>query len=177
MNRISKVLVGAAIGLMVGSSTVWAGTAPGAGTIVYSPDVQQAVPTLSGWTLIVLALLFGVIAYRVMREKHGRTLASLTAAGILAAGASTGVKMIDEAHAAVMAIPLDIAVGSQATIQEGESAYQNTTNVPQRIRSILYNTGCEASPTPPSGSPVCAVNLLIQPSDMCWLNTVCASST
>lgn len=182
MNRSSKALSalsGLGLYLMTASQSVWAGTA-GAGTIVYSPDIQQAVPTLSGWTLIVLGLLFGIMAFRVMRQKqHGRTLAGLAATGILLAGAATGVKLFDDAHAAVMAIPLDINIGSQVTIIDGEQAYQNITNVPQRIRSITYNTASNCGPaqTPPSGSPVCTVNLLLQPQGMCWLNTQCQNNT
>lgn len=180
MNRLIKTLVGASIVLMAASSAVWAGTAPvplpGAGFIVYSPNVQQAVPTLSGWTLIVLGILFGIIAFRVMRQKqHGRTLASLTAASIIAVGASSGVKLIDEAHAAVMAIPLDITVGSQATFEDGEQQFTNTTNVIQVIRSITYDTteNCRPHPTITPPDPQCSNNLPIQPQGSCWLFTLC----
>ncbi len=173
MARFFKLQLGVWIGLTLVAQSSWAGT-PGVGTITYSPDVQQAVPTLSGGMLIVLGLLFGVIAYRVIRQKQqGRTIAGIAAVGIMAAGAATGVKLIDDSHAAVMAIPLDIPVGSQATINEGDMAYQNTTNVPQRIRSITYNQNCGPSQSSPTYTPPCTVNLLIQSSGICGLNTEC----
>ncbi|GEM_PF-1457529 len=169
MNRISKTRLGAGIGLMVGSSTVWAGAT--AGIIVYSPDVQS-VPALSGWMLIILAMLLGVIAYRVMSQKHGRTLAILAATGIVAAGASTGIKLIEDAHAAGATIPLDITPGSSASIPLGLARFENTTNVLQRVRSITYTQGCGPSAQNPA-SPVCTVSLAIQPQAWCWLDTSC----
>lgn len=168
VNALSA-LSGLGLYLMTASQSVWAGSA---GTIVYSPDVQQAVPALSGWTLIVLGILFGIIAFRVMRQ-HGRTLAGLAAAGIMAAGASTGLKLIDEAHAAAPSpIPLDIPAGSQRGINVGDWAYQNTTNETQRIRSISYNGNCGPSYTAPSGPP-CTIGLPIPPTESCWLRTEC----
>jgi hypothetical protein len=175
MNRSVKALsalTGLGLYLMTASQSVWAGAA-GAGTIVYSPDVQQAVPTLSGWTLIVLGLLFGIIAFRVMRHKqHGRTLASLAAAGIMAAGASTGVKLIEEGHAANIAILLNIDTGSSVSISLGLTEYQNTTNVTQRIRSISYTGVCGRSLPAPSETE-CTIGLPIPPTESCWLNTEC----
>lgn len=179
MMNFNKKTIGLGITLVTSSSSIWAGSTQVpvfGGSLVYSPDVQQAVPTLSGWMLITLAFLFGVIAFRTMRQKHGRALASLTAAGIVAAGASGGVKLIEDAHAVDAAIPLSVAAGSTVQIPVGPARFQNTTNVPQRIRSITYNSGCGPTDTPPT-PPVCSLDLPpIQPQAECSINTQCSDS-
>lgn len=54
-------LMAIAFALLIGASTAWAGL----------PVVPIAVsaPTLSGWVLILLALLLAVVAYRALRER------------------------------------------------------------------------------------------------------------
>lgn len=149
------------------------------GTITYGPDANLAVPALSGWLLVVLGLLFGVIAFRVMRSRNmGTPLAVLVALAVTGAGVTTGTRLIADSEAAAMYIALDVPSGSTRPLEEGDRIYQNDTNVPQRIIDINLDPGCSTSASSYNpGIPNCKEGRLLgqqgSPTDTCALNVNC----
>ncbi|RFC34573.1 MAG: hypothetical protein DID91_2727702710 [Candidatus Nitrotoga sp. MKT] len=70
---------------------------PLSGTIVYG-TVPRSIPTLSGFMLVILGLLFAVLAFRVLRaHSASKALASIVAVGVLVLGAASGSKLIQQA--------------------------------------------------------------------------------
>lgn len=166
-------LMRGAFGLL-GAAT--ANLASAQGTMTYAPDPNLPVPTLSGGLLVVLGILFGVIAFRVMRSRNmGTPLAVLVAMAVTGTGVATGARLIADTEAAAMLIGLSVPGGSIVPLDNYDAAYRNTTAVPQRIIAINPDPSC----TPGSSfwSPPCTVGLLLgplgSPTDTCGYNQGC----
>ncbi len=174
MQQITRYTSRALISLvgMLGANMAFAGS--GIGAITYAPLQVAAVPTLSGWALAVMGILFAIIAFRVMRAKNvsGR-VASIISAGIMAVGGMSGGYLIDESQAVAPApIPLTVGVGGQVNIQGiGTREYQNTSGVSQRITEINIIGGYE---TKPIALPdiECTVGLVLANGASCFISIV-----
>lgn len=167
MIQYTKKYIGilSTLALMLVCSDVLAGTT--GGTIVYSP-YAQAIPTLSGAMLMVLAFLFAVLAFRALRaHPGGKPLASLLALGVLVLVAASGNQLIRNAQA-IVGFFFSNPGGGIVSVGTGEYPVQNTSGRPQQIISI--------NPTPPSvalstsGSPQCTAGLVVQNSSSCYIN-------
>ena len=84
--------------LFLSSSSVFAA----GGTVTFTAANPTAVPTLSGWMLIVLSLLLFSVAVKVSRQKGssnaGKFFLLLLGVGVLSSGTG-GVKLITEVNA------------------------------------------------------------------------------
>ncbi len=155
----------AAMVLLLGSSA-WAGTAPG-GSVDYGPlPGATSVPTLGEWTLVLLALLLAVVAYRALRGRvNGRLLSNL----ILAGGAATvvGHGAIQEAEALVLNEVNMSAPGGGTVSGTYVMQLTNTSGVPLQIKAIRPNEGVSIVAPPEENLPECTVNAVIAPSAKC----------
>ncbi|MGO8755206.1 MAG: midcut-by-XrtH protein [Gallionellaceae bacterium] len=152
--------------LMLVCSDAVAGTA-GGGTIVYSP-YAQAIPTLSGAMLVVLAFLFAVLAFRALRaHPGGKPLAALLALGVLVLVAASGNQLIRNAQAIVGFFFSNPGGGIVSVLGNAEYPVQNTSGRPQQIVSVNPISPSVALPT--SGSPQCTVGLVVPNSNACYV--------
>jgi hypothetical protein len=124
--------------LLAGHSAV-AGTVPG-GTITYGPLSATAVPTMSGFALILLAALMLVVVARVLKSRQLNGTQFMLAAlvtGAIASGAS-GIKLVSGAYAVVMANPVSLSnpAGGTANLGLGLNCVNNLTGVAQQIVNI-----------------------------------------
>lgn len=160
----------AALG-MFGANMAYAGAA---GTITYVPAQAASVPTLSGWTLAVLGVLFAVIAFRVMRARNvGGRVASLVSAGIMALGGMGSGYLVDESRATAPApIELNVGTGGQVTIPGiGTYVYHNSSGVSQRISVINILPAYGTKPIDPPDTE-CTVGLVLANGASCSLSIV-----
>ncbi len=167
MHNPHKTAIGLAISLLTLAESTWAQSV---GSITYSPNAQVAVPTLSGWMLAVLGLLFGVMAYRILRKKeHGRTIASIAATGIMVLGASSGITLVQESRAGGASGFFSVATGGTSPIEVGLNFYENTSGVPQVIRTIVLNSNCILEAT----EAVCQEGNTVPVAGSCKLQVSC----
>lgn len=166
----TRILLGAS--LSFSSSVVWAGSLPGA-IVEYEPlavNAATAVPTLGEWTLILMALLVAVVAYRALRGRvNGRLLSNLIVAGGAAAfiGGHGGIKKA-EADVATFDVDLPSRTGGNVNVQTDVVSYlNNVSGVALRIKSITLTR--QYLEILPAGSewPQCAVGLVITPANKC----------
>ncbi len=164
------ISIAASLALLAQSGAVFAGTPPPiVGNLTYTSG-QVAVPTLSGWTLILLGFLVAVIAFRVMRTRNiGRPAASIVAAGVIALGTASGAKVIQDAHAGATVVPLQLNTNN-VSFGASDSVFPNDTPVNQRIVSVVItNNNYEFSD--PGNTP-CTTLPTLAPGERCYLNLV-----
>lgn len=140
LRRMRTPLLGlAGIGL---SSNVLAGSS--VGSIVYGSGAS-AVPTLGGTTLIVLAILLAVIAFRILRsQQHSgvNLVVALTAIAAVASGAG-GIRLMSDANAvAVGVVNMTSESGGSVQLFPGANEVTNVTSVPLTILEIQLVNGC-----------------------------------
>lgn len=168
-----------ALGLLAAGSAAFAGTI-GAGGVGYMPGALGAaapIPTLSEWMLMSLALLLAVLAWRVLRARTGgRPLASVILCGALALGALSGNDLLRDARAMVATLTFSSPTGGSVTVQMLNTEYEitNVTTVPQQVVSVTPLLGNVAVPT--TGSPQCAVGLVVAPTAKCFIRFVTSVS-
>ena len=167
------IVAAAALILLAQADAVFAGPAgPVVGNLAYIPS-PLSVPTLSGWTVILLGLLFAVIAFRVMRTRNaGRPAASIVAAGVIALGAVSGTKMIQDAHAGTTPVPIVINASASLPFGPSESVFTNNTNVHQQIVSVTITNNAYVFGILDPGKTPCTTLPLLAPGQMCYLNLV-----
>lgn len=143
------------------------------GIINYTPSTPQPIPTLSGYMLMALALLFAIVAFRVLRaHSAGKPLASLVAGGVLALTAASGDYLIQNAQAiagpAYFVTLSNAAGGSVNLTATGEGKVTNTSGVPQRITGVtgvgVYGPGAT------NNAPRCLVGMELQNNGFCYVN-------
>ena len=164
--------------LLMASSAIWAGIAPP--VIDYGPaPTSTAVPTLGEWTMVLLALLVSVVAYRALRGRvNGRLLSNLALAGGALAATVAGHGLIGKAEAIVetpTAINL-MSAGGGSVDAPYWSRLSNTSGVPLQIKAITPKSWTELLP-PPSEWPRCKVGTVVMPNAKCDTNFTYAPPT
>ena len=161
------ISIAASLALLAQSGAVFAGTP--VGNLTYTSG-QVAVPTLSGWTLILLGFLVAVIAFRVMRTRNiGRPAASIVAAGVIALGTASGAKVIQDAHAGATVVPLQLTTNN-VSFGASDSVFPNDTPVNQRIVSVVITDNNYEFSDP--GNTPCTTLPTLAPGDRGYLNLV-----
>ena len=138
------------------------------GTIVYGP-VPQSIPTLSGFMLVFLGLLFAVLAFRLLRAHSvSKPLASIMAVGVLILGAASGNQLIQNVQA-VPGFSFSNPSGGDININtSGEFPVLNNSGKPQQILNVIVSPSAVANPT--SLQPQCTVGLAVQNNSSCYIN-------
>jgi len=133
-----------AVGLftLLASHNALAGV-PLGGTITYRPLSATAVPTMSGFALILLAALMLVVVARVLKSRQLNGTQFMLAAlvtGAIASGAS-GIKLVSEANAlALQSVTLTDPAGDTLSLDFGLNCVTNKTGITQQILDIQINT-------------------------------------
>ncbi len=161
--RLMRCLLAAAA--LAGSGLAQAGTVPG-GAIDYGP-LAAAVPSLSEWSLALMALLLAVVAYRVLRGRvGGRLMSNLLVAGAAVAAGFSGVGLVREAEA-LSAVDVNMSSTSGGTLNGTFwTRLNNTTGIPLRIIDIRTNRGVIIE-SPPPDSPECTIGTVVAPGARC----------
>jgi hypothetical protein len=141
--------------------------------ITYAPVTPASIPTLTEWTLLLLALMLGVAAFVSLRKKVAhKTLASVALVCTLALGGVLGDKVMESANANFVGMN-NPAGGTVPTFPyDGNSlGVPNTSGVAQRIISISPTVSVLTT------SPTCTTNLIVPPSTSCYIATTAACAT
>lgn len=126
---------GLAVGLVLMSANVQAGNL---GTITYAPTA--AVPGLQGVGLLLLAVLLGVVALRLMAKSSNRWSA-LAALGVSATVAGLGgVQILQDVSAITVPIQLNNPAGGTASVPTFYQEYINSSGVVLNIVSVTSPT-------------------------------------
>lgn len=151
----SRVIIGLAA--LTAGNAAWAGTP--SGSITHGPLSATAVPTMSGFALILLAALMLVVVARVIKSRQLSGAQFMLAAlitGAIASGAS-GIKLVSEAYArpAFNSVSLSDPAGGTLPLDPGENCVSNNTGIAQQILDIqvsglIANNGGEANVGAPS---------------------------
>ncbi|CAH1083251.1 midcut-by-XrtH protein [Candidatus Nitrotoga sp. 1052] len=143
------------------------------GTIVYGP-VPQSIPTLSGFMLVILGLLFAVLAFRVLRaHSASKPLASIVASGVMVLSAASGNQLIQNAQAVILPPPPSLSFSNPSggilnVYYTGEFLILNNSGQPQRVISVTVSPLFVDNPT--SQQPRCTVGLSVQNNSSCYMN-------
>ena len=155
------------------TSPAWAGFP---GTLTYAPAAATtSTPTLGAWTLLLLAILLAVIAYRVLRSRvNGRQLGHLALIGSLVAGGAASGDLIRLAHAvAIPVVSMSSATGGTAALGLGIQQVTNTSGVPQQVTNLTVNTNGDSFVNPGGTyTPQCVVGTVVAPSASCYLELI-----
>jgi len=174
MIRHAKKLIYLAITLasMLSGTDAIAGI-PLGGSIFYGP-VPQSIPTMSGFMLVILGLLFAVLAFRVLRaHSASKPLASIVAVGVLVLGAASGNRLIQNAQANPPSLFFSNPSGGVLNINLfGEIPILNSSGQPQQILNVIVSPSAVDSPT--SQQPRCTVGLAVQNNNSCFINFTAA---
>lgn len=161
----------APIAILGVTSSAWAGFS---GTLTYAPAAAAATttstPTLGTWTLLLMAALLAVIAYRVLKTRvSGRQFGLFALAGSLIAGGAASGDLIRLAHAqSVPVYQMSSATGGTVNLIFGIQQLTNTSGVPQQVTNLVGN----GSYVNPGGSytPQCIVGLVVAPGNSCYVD-------
>lgn len=158
------------LGFIISTSAV-AGNGPG---VIVTPGSANAIPSLSGYMLIVLSLLLFVVAFRISKNQrfNGTPMMLITAIGLGSILSLTGgVKLVSDAEAdggnsGVKVIPpFQGETFFRSISSTGLNIVENNSGAVQRIVDIQYdplNTNCSLRNTPTiQGTPECNVNDII----------------
>ncbi len=120
------------------------------GSITYGPG-SNAVPTLGGSALILLAVLLAVMAFRAKRSQQRQGVNLVVALTAIASGVG-GINLVSDAQAGISIEPffieLDSAGGGTEPLVEGLNLVLNSTGVPQKILSIELSGECSTAALP-----------------------------
>ena len=161
------------VGVLVAPAAGFAGMAPPLGVITYAPGAVSAVPTLSEWGLLAMALLLVLMAYRVLRNQlGGRPLASFVLAGALGLGMVSGEHALRSAYAIVVLPVVSLTSasgGSVNVVSYGLSQVTNDSGVPQTITSMVATGENRYFSTEFEATPPCAVGQVVAPAASCYV--------
>src|SRR6185312_1728230 len=158
----------APIAILGMTSSAWAGFS---GTLTYAPAAAAATttstPTLGTWTLLLMAALLAVIAYRVLKTRvSGRQLGLFALAGSLIAGGAASGDLIRLAHAQSVppVYPMSSATGGTVNLGLGIQQLTNTSGVPQQVTNltVAFNGYTYINPGG-SYTPQCIVGTVVAP--------------
>lgn len=160
-----------ALALSLASSGVWAGIPTGA-SVDYAPlPNAAAVPTLGEWTLILMALLMSVVAYRALRGRvNGRILSNTALITGTLAATLAGHGLVKEVEAAMGYQDYEMSIRTGGTI-DGINMMKliNTSGVPQQIKAIRLTGPYPVRVPPQDEAPECNVNLVVAPGNNCYM--------
>lgn len=154
-------------------STAWAGTP---GILGYGPlAAPVSTPMLAGWSLLLMALLLSVVAYRVLRSRvNGRQLGHLALVGSLIAGGAASDDLIQSATAVAvipMTVAMNVSTGGTANIAYGISQATNTSGVPLQITSLTVTSNSYFFTNPGViYTPQCVVGTVVSPGGSCYVD-------
>lgn len=159
-----------AFGLLLCGPAAWAGMGVG-GFIDYEPLTANvaAVPSLSEWMLLLLALLLAVVAFRALRGRvNGRLMSNLTLVGGAMVAAAAGHGLIQEVRATPTIIDFNMPSASGGRVEATGYLIRltNTSGVPLKIKDVQPNDSSRIAPSPPE-SPECTKNLTVLPGNKC----------
>ena len=162
----------ASIAILGMTSSAWAGSS---GTLSYAPSAAAtaATPILGTWTLLLLAMLLAVIAYRVLKTRvGGRQLGLFALAGSLIAGGAASGDLIRLAQATpVPVLDMSSATGGTVNLGVGIQQLTNTSGVPQQVTNLVVTTNGDTFVSPGgSYTPQCIVGLVVAPSGSCYVD-------
>jgi len=151
--------------------SVWAGTPTG--IIDYGPlSAASSVPTLGEWSLLLLALLVAVVAYRALRGRvNGRLLTHLLLGGGLLAGGLIGGHWVQSVQAkGVATLSMDQAGGGTVEVTDTNVAVpvMNTSGVAQKITGMRL-TSESLSWGNPDETPRCDIGVVVQAGATCYV--------
>ena len=157
------------ISTLILSSSTWA-QLPVVGSVVFEDaNAASSVPTLSGLTIVAMALILAAVAYRVLKQK-GININQTMVLALVAAGAFAfsigGVDWVSDANAkSVTKLPVD-GPGTMP-IALYDTYYVNTGTTDLRIKSIKVDPGysCDVGETPDK----CDVGMVLESSENCSL--------
>lgn len=144
--------------------SAWAGI-PVFGTIAYGPlSAATSVPTLGEWSLLLLALLVMVVAYRALRGRvNGRLLTPLLLGGGLAAMGLASGHWVQSAQAVPPEVDLTVTSGGSVSVSVVNVPVKviNTTAVSQQIKTLSTQFPGASWVAPTSGSPQCVAGTTV----------------
>ncbi|MHB8679228.1 MAG: midcut-by-XrtH protein [Rudaea sp.] len=154
------------------TSSAWAGFP---GTLTYAPAATPtSTPMLSAWTLLLLAILLAVVAYRVLRSRvSGRQLGHWALIGSLVAGGAASGDLIRLAHATTSppVVSMSSATGGTANLGLGIQQVTNTSGVPQQITALTVTVNGDTFINPGgSFTPQCLVGTVVAPGGSCYID-------
>ena len=154
------------------ASGAWAGNA--GGTIDYGPlPTAASVPTLGEWSLVLMALLVMVVAYRAVRGRvNGRLLTHLLLGGGLAAGGLASGNWVQSVQAMVQTdFPMTVASGGTVTVTTYNElvTVTNTSAVPLKITRMQTSTESMTWVDPDGETPRCEVGTIVQAGAKCYV--------
>ena len=164
----------APIAILGMTSSAWAGFS---GTLTYAPAAAAATttstPILGKWTLLLLAVLLAVIAYRVLKTRvSGRQFGLFALAGSLIAGGAASGDLIRLAHAqSITMYPMSSATGGTVNLGLGIQKLTNTSGVPQQVTNltVTFNGYTYINPGG-SYTPQCIVGTVVAPGGSCYVD-------
>ncbi|HEY7871807.1 MAG TPA: midcut-by-XrtH protein [Rudaea sp.] len=164
----------APIAMLGMTSSAWAGSP---GTLTYAPAAAAATttstPILGKWTLLLLAVLLAVIAYRVLKTRvSGRQFGLFALAGSLIAGGAASGDLIRLAHAqSIPMYPMSSATGGTVNLGLGIQQLTNTSGVPQQVTNltVTFNGYTYINPGG-SYTPQCIVGTVVAPGGSCYVD-------
>lgn len=165
------------LSLVIGIAALAASAAASAGApavgavITYAAAGASAIPTLSEWGLIGMALLVAAMAYRSLRGRLGnKPLAAVLLAGTLVLGAIPSTGWIRPAAAVVVSeVALPLAGGGTANVTDlnVDVPVKNTSGVPLKIVSVVA-TGVNFIDNP-AATPKCAAGQILAVGAVCYV--------
>jgi len=154
--------------LVAGTFTQLAFAGVGGGVVItYAPAGTSSVPTMSEWTLLALAAMVALVAYRFLRQRlHGQPLAAVFLTVVVGTLAFLGGHFGNQA----LALPptdlsMSLSGGGTVTLTcQNSGNVVNNTGVPLKIVSVTggVNLGgtCITLPT-------------VQPLALCTVTNFC----
>lgn len=166
----------------VATVPAWAQPAPASGTLAYAPVSAQAIPTMTEWGLIGMAVVLVLLAMKTLRSQGANRLGAWAAGllgGIVAISGFSAAKSyalvlqpsvlsMTQTTGGLLTIPeCLVATSLQKALPTCFYEVKNTTNVAQQVTQISLNPGF-ALETPPA-QPQCAVGSFVQPGASCYV--------
>jgi hypothetical protein len=162
--------------LLTGSTAVFAGTPNG--VLAYNPlnsITATPVPTLNGYMLVVLGLLFVAVSFRIAQQKNisgKHFLFGLFSAGtvLYGVGSNTFIHQANAGGSVTVVASLGSAQGGTAAIVPNTvNEYTNTSGVSQRITSTSLPVNCPNSSNGFVGNK-CVVGTNLANTQMCYIS-------
>ena len=136
--------------------------------VTYGPVGATAVPTLSEWGMLAMALVLGVAAvYALRKQAHSKAVMSLALGAGALLTAALGGQVVQQARAVPVGAQLSNPAGGSISISMGSGLVlvQNSSQVPLRIISVTPEEVQNAPQT------TCDPGLIVTPGATCEVDT------